>query len=74
MNDARRRDHFVGRIASEVKARRSPGNLPVERPDLQLLDGAHNIGIVEKGPLPVDMAAKIRRRFVSIGDGWGGEV
>ena len=34
----------------------------------------HNVAIVEKGPLPADVVAEIRRRFQSVGADWRGEV
>jgi aryl-alcohol dehydrogenase-like predicted oxidoreductase len=34
----------------------------------------HDVGLVEKGPLPADAVAVLRRRFESVGNDWRGEV
>ena len=34
----------------------------------------HNVALVEKGPLPADVVAEIRRCFLAIGPDWRGEV
>lgn len=35
---------------------------------------AHNVGIVARGPLPDEVVAAVRARFVALGSDWAGEI
>jgi aryl-alcohol dehydrogenase-like predicted oxidoreductase len=34
----------------------------------------HNVQLIDKGPLPADMVAAVRRRFAELGAGWPAEI
>jgi hypothetical protein len=47
MDDARRRDQFIGGIAAKVQARRSARDGQIERPHMKACEDLPHIGIVE---------------------------